>query len=848
MSFKKITSSDLDRVRELDGYPDASDDSIINLSSAPGYTACPNPFLTEFVLNNGTKYDESSDSYHREPFAADVSEGKYDPIYKLHPYHTKVPHKAIMRYILHYTNPGDIVYDGFCGTGMTGVAAQACGVNDMTTLTLTSELPYTEMGTRKAVLVDIASAATFLAKNFNSSVDTNTFYSQAEEIIGKIQRKCGWMYETTHVDDKGNIQTTFDGNPIKGVMNYTVWSDVFVCPNCGEEIVFWNSAVDVEKGKVKEKFHCKKCGVELKKRDCDHAQVSYFDSVLGQVITQYKQIPVRISYSVGKKRYEKVPDEKDFELFEKIENYEIDTWVPNVRMIEGSEARRNDSAGITHVHHFYTKRNLITLSYFRSLIQPNDPLMFALTKVANQMTKLYRFTYMNGCWGAGGGPMSGTLYVPSLVKELNMINSLEDSIRLQGSRTDYSLDNICISTQSSSSVEAIPDDSIDYIFTDPPFGDNLSYSELNCIWEAWIGVQTNNRKEAIINLSHGKQLLDYQALMESCFTNCYRILKPNRWMTVEFHNSKNAVWNAIQEALQKAGFIVADIRTLDKKHSSFKQVNAKGTVKQDLVISVYKPKTTLTRTVLSHAGHPDTAWEFVRQHLSNLPVVVVHDGVVEVNQERQAFLLFDRMVAYHIMRGVPVPIDATDFYVGLDELFLKRDNMYFLPDQVNEYDMARSTSDIENIQLSLFVSDEKSAIGWLYQQLDTPQTYQELMPKFMLELKAIEKYEKMPELLTILEENFIQNDLGQWYVPDMTKAGDVAKLREKNLIKEFESYLNSKGKLKQFRSEAIRVGFSKLWKEKNYKAIVELADRLPEATVQEDPNILMYYDISLSRV
>lgn len=98
------------------------------------------------------------------------------------------------------------------------------------------------------------------------------------------------------------------------------------------------------------------------------------------------------------------------------------------------------------------------------------------------------------------------------------------------------------------------------------------------------------------------------------------------------------------------------------------------------------------------------------------------------------------------------------------------------------------------------------------------------------------------------KRTFLQDEKGRWYIPDITKEGDVAKLREKNLLKEFEGYMASKGKLKLFRSEAIRFGFSKLWKEKNYRAIVDLADRLPEATVQEDPNILMYYDISLSRV
>ena len=125
-------------------------------------------------------------------------------------------------------------------------------------------------------------------------------------------------------------------------------------------------------------------------------------------------------------------------------------------------------------------------------------------------------------------------------------------------------------------------------------------------------------------------------------------------------------------------------------------------------------------------------------------------------------------------------------------------------------------------------------------------TYAEIQLTWLV--KAVDKYEEMPELQVILEENFIKDDNGRWYIPDVTKEGDVAKLREKNLIKEFEGYMASKGKLKSFRSEAIRVGFSKLWKEKNYKAIVDLADRLPDATVQEDPNILMYYDISLSRV
>lgn len=275
-------------------------------------------------------------------------------------------------------------------------------------------------------------------------------------------------------------------------------------------------------------------------------------------------------------------------------------------------------------------------------------------------------------------------------------------------------------------------------------------------------------------------------------------------------------------------------------------------VKQDLVISAYKPKTSFRKELTAKAGTEETAWLFVRQHLEKMNPVIIKGEKIEIAAERQAHLLFDRMVAYHVMNGIPVPLDATDFYHGLDEKFIKRDGMYFLADQVNEYDTARIKTEVESIQFSLFVTNEKTAISWLYQQLSddfsSPQTYAELQPKFMQEVKSVDKFEAMPELATLLEENFLQDEKGRWYIPDITKEGDVAKLREKKLWKEFEGYLNSKGKLKLFRSEAIRVGFSRLWKDKNYQAIVDIAERLPEQTIQEDPNLLMYYDISLSRV
>jgi len=847
MEKRKLTKEDIDKVRGIEGFPIGADEDIIALSDAPFYTACPNPFIEDFINEHGKSYDEATDDYHREPFASDVSEGKADPIYMAHTYHTKVPYKAIMRYILHYTNPEDIVFDGFCGTGMAALAAQMCGANNSS---LKYELGGKTVlwGKRYAIISDLSPAAQFISYNYNNETSVIDFSREAERIIDEVEKECGWMYETNHTENTGFLTPEMS---LKGRINYVVWSDVFICPNCGEEIVFWDVAVDPDSKYVSDTFICSKCGAKLTKRQCSNAMKTYFDEALNKTCSISKQKPVLINYFYAGKRYEKKPDEGDFEKISKIDSLSIPYKYPMDRMCEGSESRRNDKYGIEYVHQFYTKRSLYTLaalyektkdSRFRIVVQSINP---SLT------SKLVRYNMGK----RGNGVLSGTLYLPSLSAEGDVLRILKgklaDFTKVFSAITGF---NSCISnTASSTDLSNIPDNSIDYIFTDPPFGDNLNYSELSFIWECWLKVKTNSKTEAIVNDVQGKGVAEYQGLMTACFTEFFRILKPNRWMTVEFHNSKNAVWNAIQESLQRSGFIIADVRTLDKKQGSFKQVNNTSAVKQDLVISAYKPQSSLIREFMQKVGSEDTAWVFVRQHLSNLPTVVKRDGQIELLSERQAFLLWDRMVAYHIMNGIAVPLDATDFYRGLDDRFLKRDNMYFLPSQVNEYDMARSTCEVENIQFSLFVSDEKSAIGWLYQQLDENtgvgrQTYADLMPKFMQELKAVDKCEKMPELLVILEENFLKDEQGKWYIPDLTKSGDIAKLREKNLLREFQEYLDSKGKLKVFRSEAIRVGFAKLWKEKNYQAIVDIAERLPEQTIQEDSNLLMYYDISLSRV
>lgn len=864
--FREELRKKLPELKKLEGYPIGEDDDIINLSDPPYYTACPNPWLNDFIAQweeekktLEAKGDRKSDFEVKDPYASDVSEGKNNPIYNAHSYHTKVPHPAIMRYILHYTQPGDIVYDGFCGTGMTGVAAQMCGkpnaIFDMTKDSKTKakyelkskienefkDLEYKApiWGKRHAVLGDLSPVASFIAYNYNAPVNAKKFESVAKKCLDEVEKECGWMYETKHTD--GTI----------GKIINVIWSDVFICPDCGSEIVFYNSAVDEEKQEVKENITCGKCGAIHTKGELSKSMQTIYDKAMNKTIQQTKTVPVLIQYiDKNGKRYEKKPDNFDLSLIQKIDNSDIPYWYPNERTCDGRETRRNDKSGITNVHQFFTKRNLwvaATISEKFSKIPIYHVLMTSYLSARGSKMARYRIGR------AGNSSLPGTLYISSITAETNLFNGyrgkIDDFVKI------YSEDNNNPISVNSTSQLSVSDNSIDYIFTDPPFGANIDYSELNFIQESWLKVKTNNKEEAIENEVQQKGLLEYQNLMQRCFAEYYRVLKPGKWMTVEFSNTSASVWNSIQLSLNRAGFVIANVSSLDKQQGSFKAVTTPTAVKQDLVISCYKPSETFTKNFMIQDSHANT-WSFVAEQLDHLPIPAVKDQKTTSVIERSPKVLYDRLITYFFMRGLPVPLDAADFQQGLRNRYIQEDGMVFTSGQINQYHDLKKKHNITG-QMELFVSvieSESDAIQWLKDKLqNNPLKYQDIQPDYRKAYTISRKGELEVELKDVLEENFIQESDGSWRVPDLNEAKDREALRTKALLKTWETYCTQieSGKIKRLkdvRLEAVKAGFKDCYQKKDFKRIVAVGDKIPENLLTEDETLLNYYDIASSKI
>lgn len=489
------------------------------------------------------------------PFAAAVSAGKNTYTYDAHTYHTKVPPQGIAELLAHYLPDGGLVLDPFSGSGMTGVAASVTGLD--------------------CVLNELSPAACFISNRFTTRVSSTDFEEAVRVIIARLRDLRSQLYRTECRECGREVE-----------LLYTVWSYRVICSDCGCEFLLWDHCKKfgklVREHKILTEFPCPSCGRIQRK------------SALQRTIA----VPVLVGYKCCGSRQQEVthsPSKLDIERIEAFERSAplAEDFCPSKALPDGVNLRQPAKHGLDRIEKFYTRRNLSALSHLWQTIhllaspQLCGHLAFVFTSLYQRVTKLSEFRF----WG-GSGNMA-RFNVPFVFNEANVFVTFERKARtildhLESTAANFK-GRVVVVNDSATSMKRIPDNSIDLIFTDPPFGANINYSEMNLLWESWLGKYTETASEAIVNRVQGKGVHEYETLMTQSLCQCCRVLRPGHWMLLVFMNSSSEVWEALRRALAGAGFRVVRTDIFDKQHGTFKHFVSENTAGMDLVLHCLKP-------------------------------------------------------------------------------------------------------------------------------------------------------------------------------------------------------------------------------------------------------------------
>lgn len=499
------------------------------------------------------------------------------PAYAVHAYHTKVPVEAIDPYVVHYTHIGEAVLDPFCGSGMTGLAAALRG--------------------RRAVLNDLSPAAVHIARNYTTPCPPDKLASEGLAILARARPTLDRLYLVSCPTCSGQATT-----------EYVVWSDVRACPSCGSEVTVWD-AIDGA-GAVRT-LTCPTCATSFEKSR---------SSLVGE-----RPVEVNLSCeSCGRDRIVIAPRVEDLGRAA-VRREEVPFWYPQIPFGPEWEMWRGGhrDLGMKEVADFWTNRNLLALSVLHEAIdrtadaRVREALRFVFTAIVNRASRRYQWNRKRPT-----NVLGGTLYIASLRYEWNVESLFRRKLR--AAVAFYSSSNpapglVTVHQGSATDLRGVPSASIDYCFTDPPFGANIYYADSSLLWEAWLGDLTDRAAEAVVSRKRPeKSLIAYGELMAESFAEVRRCLKPSAVATVVFQNTDDAVWETIRHAALEAGLHVLGATTLHKTQPSFKGIKASQhgeRVAASDVVMTFSPKRRATGGVTVTRDPRDVVAAAVRREL-----------------------------------------------------------------------------------------------------------------------------------------------------------------------------------------------------------------------------------------
>ena len=572
--------------------------------------------------------------------------------YDAHSYHTKVPPAAIARLIGDKLPHGGVVGDAYCGSGTTGIGAAIA--------------ERASFATYDVYLGDLSPFASFLAAVQNSPPALDLFERDARRVLREVEEDLRLVWQTTHSD--GRVATVL----------YVVWSEVLLCPACGSGERFWDIGVDHEQGAVRRLLTCGSCRRDFRKDEARRQTEQVRDPLLGHLFQRPVRVPVQVAYEIDGRKHLKEPDDGDMAAIDAANALKAPTQCPNRRMLDrdspwGDLYRGGYHEGVTHVHHFYTWRNFVTLGRLWSSAAETETSRAVKFLVSSynlsHSTLMSRLVFKRGQREPVlTGYQTGALYISSLPVEKNPVVGIQRS-KLPAVMRGFAVTCdrrgvVKVDTKAAQDWRDSGAD-VDYFFLDPPFGGNIPYAEANFIAEAWLGQVTVPADEAIMSRFQGKSADDYRDLLAGGFAALSERLSPTGSMTVMFHSAAPEPWNALSDALRQAGFEAGEVLRLDKRQGSFKQVRTDGAVQGDLLIDVTRRRSTRSMDRPSPVRHELEEWLAV--HMSTDLLANDTAGIRE---------LYSHYVAECLKGASWVDVGAATFYgVARRMLRTRRDRL-----------------------------------------------------------------------------------------------------------------------------------------------------------------------------